>query len=61
MSDAIREISKACQALEVKESAPPIAGIDHILSLLFGYFLINSDCLFFSHSNVSPDTSDRDH
>ncbi|XP_044511226.1 exocyst complex component SEC5A-like isoform X2 [Mangifera indica] len=25
MSDAIREISKACQALEVKESAPPIA------------------------------------
>lgn len=46
MSDGIKEISKACQALEAKESAPPIAGIKHILSLLFGY-LINSDCLFF--------------
>ena len=27
MSDAIKEISKACVAFEVKESAPPIAGI----------------------------------
>lgn len=27
MSDAIKEINKACQAFEVKESAPPIAGI----------------------------------
>lgn len=26
MSDAIKEIAKACQALEGKESAPPIAG-----------------------------------
>lgn len=27
MSDAILEISKACQAFEAKEAAPPIAGI----------------------------------
>lgn len=27
MSDAIKEISKACQAFEVKDSAPPITGI----------------------------------
>ena len=27
MSDAIKEISKACQAFEVKESAPPTAGV----------------------------------
>lgn len=26
MMDAIKEIAKACQAFEVKESAPPIAG-----------------------------------
>ena len=26
MSDAVKEISKACQAFEVKESAPPTAG-----------------------------------
>lgn len=27
MSDAINKISKACQSFEVKESAPPVAGI----------------------------------
>ena len=27
MSDAIKEISKACQAFEVKESAPSTAGV----------------------------------
>lgn len=27
MMDAIKDIAKACQAFEVKESAPPIAGI----------------------------------
>lgn len=27
MSDAIKEISKACQAFEAKECAPPSAGI----------------------------------
>lgn len=26
MSNAIKEITKACQAFEVKESAPPITG-----------------------------------
>jgi hypothetical protein len=27
MSDAIEDISKACAALELKEAAPPVAGI----------------------------------
>lgn len=27
MSEAIEDISKACTALELKEAAPPIAGI----------------------------------
>lgn len=27
MSDAIKEISKACRAFEAKESAPPVAGM----------------------------------
>lgn len=35
MRDAIKEISKACQAFEAKESAPPIAGIRISLLLLF--------------------------
>lgn len=35
MRDAIKEISKACQAFEAKESAPPIAGICISLLLLF--------------------------
>lgn len=35
MSNAIKEITKACQAFEVKESAPPIAGIKLSLKLQF--------------------------
>lgn len=27
MSDAVKEVSRACQAFEAKESAPPIAGM----------------------------------
>lgn len=30
MSDAIEDISKACVALELKEAAPPIAGINYL-------------------------------
>lgn len=38
MSDAIKEISKACQTLEAKELAPAIAGIKHIPSLVLLLF-----------------------
>jgi len=30
MSDAIEDISKACAALEMKEAAPPVAGINYL-------------------------------
>jgi len=30
MSDAIEDISKACAALEMKEAAPPVAGISYL-------------------------------
>lgn len=44
MSDAIKEISKACQTLEAKELAPAIAGIKHIPSLIL--LLFNQFWLF---------------
>lgn len=37
MRDAIEEISKACQAFEAKESAPPVAGISFSESLYFDF------------------------
>ena len=42
MKDALKEISKACQAFEAKESAPPIAGIK---SLLQSFCLLTSQII----------------
>lgn len=46
MSDAIEDISKACAALELKEAAPPVAGIDY-LNLKVILICKSSECLCF--------------
>lgn len=48
MSDAIEDISKACLAFEVKEAAPPVAGINSLnLKIIY---LSRSEFLYFFHS-----------
>ena len=44
MSDAIKEIAKACQAFEVKESAPSAAGAKTLYSSCGFLYFATSEC-----------------